>query len=73
MIKINDTKRIGATIVRCLVQTLTVNVIAQTYLGIKLLQEGLLGSRHHCVQVGLEGFKLFSQKHTEEKPPRKSH
>lgn len=39
----------------------------QVYLGIKLLQEGLLGGRHHCVQVGLEGFKLFGQKHPEKK------
>lgn len=36
-----------------------------SYLGIKLLQERLLGCRHHGVQVGLEGFKLLSQKHTE--------
>lgn len=45
----------------------------KVYLGIKLLQEGLLRCRHHRVQVGLEGFKLFGQKHTERKNRKTFH
>ena len=37
------------------------------YLGIKLLEERFLGCGHHRVQVGLQGFKLLSQKHAEKK------
>lgn len=43
------------------------------YLGIKLLQERLLGCRHHCVQVGLEGLELLSQKHTVKQKTKPRH
>lgn len=42
----------------------TVNSTAGANLGVELLQEGLLSSWHHRVQVRLEGFELLCQKHT---------
>ena len=33
------------------------------YLGVELLQERLLHSRHHAVQMGLQGVKLLCQEH----------
>lgn len=63
--------RLCATAVGCLVQLCltprrkqTVNSTVGTNLGVELLQEGLLSSWHHCVQVRLEGLKLLCQKHT---------
>lgn len=63
--------RLCATAVGCLVQLCltprrkqTVNSTAGANLGVELLQEGLLSSWHHRVQVRLEGLKLLCQKHT---------
>lgn len=63
--------RLCASAVGCLVQLCltprrkqTVNSTAGANLGVELLQEGLLSSWHHRVQVRLEGFKLLCQKHT---------
>lgn len=42
----------------------TVNSTAGANLGVELLQEGLLSSWHHRVQVRLKGLELLCQKHT---------
>ena len=36
---------------------------AVSYLGVELLQERLLHSRHHAVQMGLQRVKLLCQEH----------
>lgn len=63
--------RLRASAVGCLVQLCltprrkqTVNSMAGANLGVELLQEGLLSSWHHRVQVRLQGFELLCQKHT---------